>query len=30
MDAEETAKVANRLFATPEAAVARIRATVGP
>jgi len=30
MDAEETAKVANRLFATPAEAVARIRATVGP
>jgi len=28
MDAAETAKVANQLFATPEAAVARIRATV--
>jgi tripartite-type tricarboxylate transporter receptor subunit TctC len=28
MDAEETTRVANQLFATPEAAVARIRATV--
>ena len=28
MDAEETAKVANRLFETPAEAVAKIRATV--